>query len=149
MNSRGFAIFALFVVQLLYGLNFTIAKTVMNENFIKPFGFVLLRVIGATALFWLMSLFLPKEKIEKKDFVKIFVASLFGVVINMLFFFKGLEYTSPIHASSIIITVPIIILILSAFILNEKITKLKIIGVDFRCTWSFGINYLWKISKTC
>ena len=129
MNSRGFAIFALFVVQLLYGLNYTIAKTVMNENFIKPFGFVLLRVIGATALFWLMGLFLPKEKIDKKDYIKFFVAALFGVVINMLFFFKGLEYTSPIHASSIIITVPIIILILSAFILNEKVTKLKIIGV--------------------
>ena len=129
MNSRGFAIFALFVVQLLYGLNYTIAKTVMNENFIKPFGFVLLRVIGATALFWLMGLFLPKEKIDKKDYIKFFVAALFGVVINMLFFFKGLEYTSPIHASTIIITVPIIILILSAFILNEKVTKLKIIGV--------------------
>lgn len=129
MNSRSFAIFALFMVQLLYGLNYTIAKTVMNENFIKPFGFVLLRVIGATALFWLISIFLPKQKIDKKDYIKFFVAALFGVVINMLFFFKGLEYTSPIHASSIMITVPIIILILSSIILKEKVTKLKIVGV--------------------
>ncbi|WP_296311887.1 DMT family transporter [Winogradskyella sp. UBA3174] len=129
MNSRGFAIFALFMVQLLYGLNYTIAKTVMNENYIKPFGFVLLRVAGATLLFWIISLFLPKQKIDKKDYLKFFVAALFGVVINMLLFFKGLEYTTPIHASSIMIIVPIIILILSAIILKENVTKLKILGV--------------------
>jgi len=129
MNSRGFAIFALVMVQVLYGLNFTIAKTVMNENFIKPFGFVLIRVAGATVLFWAMSLFLPKQKIEKKDYLKLFVAAIFGVMINMLFFFKGLEYTSPIHASAITITVPIIILVLSAIILKENVSKLKIVGV--------------------
>lgn len=129
MNSRKFALFAVFMVQLLYGLNYTIAKTVMNENYIKPFGFVLLRVAGATLLFWLISFFLPKQKIDKKDYVKFFVAALFGVVINMLLFFKGLEYTSPIHASSIMIIVPIIILILSSIMLKEKVTKLKILGV--------------------
>lgn len=129
MNSRGFAIFALFMVQLLYGLNYTIAKVVMNENYIKPFGFVLLRVAGATLLFWLVSLIVPQQKIEKRDFLKLFVAALFGVVINMLFFFKGLEFTSPIHASAIMTITPIIILILSAYILKEKVTSLKIIGV--------------------
>jgi drug/metabolite transporter (DMT)-like permease len=129
MHSRNFAIFAVFMVQLLYGLNYTIAKGVMNENYIKPFGFVLLRVAGATVLFWIMSLFLPKQKIDKKDYLKFFVAAIFGVVINMLFFFKGLEYTSPIHASSIMIIVPIIIIVLSSLMLNEKITQLKIIGI--------------------
>ena len=129
MNSRSFALFALFMVQLLYGLNYTIAKAVMNENYIKPFGFVLLRVAGATLLFWLMSFFLPKQKIDKKDFIKFFVAAIFGVVVNMLLFFKGLEFTTPIHASSIMIIVPIVILVLSAIFLNEKVTALKIIGV--------------------
>ena len=129
MGSRGFALFALFMVQLLYGLNYTIAKLVMNGNYIKPFGFVLLRVAGATILFWLISLVIPQEKIEKRDFFKLFVAALFGVVINMLFFFKGLEFTSPIHASAIMTIVPIIILILSAYALGEKVTKLKVAGV--------------------
>jgi drug/metabolite transporter (DMT)-like permease len=129
MDSRGFAIFALFMVQLLYGLNYTFAKSVMNENFIKPFGFVLLRVLGATVLFWIASLFLPKQKIDKKDYLKLVVAALFGVVINMLFFLKGLEYTSPIHAASIMTIIPIIILVMSSLILKENITKLKIIGV--------------------
>ena len=129
MNSRRLPLLALFGVQLLYGLNYTFAKTVMNENFIKPAGFVLLRVIGATFLFWFISMFMPKQKIEKKDYIKFFVAAIFGVVVNMLFFLKGLEYTTPIHASAIMVIVPIIILILSAIILNERVTKLKIIGV--------------------
>lgn len=117
------------MVQLLYGFNYTLAKTVMNENYIKPFGFVLLRVIGATALFWLMSLFLPKEKIDKKDFKTIFFAAVFGVFVNMLLFLKGLEFTSPIHASTIMTITPIVILVLSVFILKERITQLKILGI--------------------
>jgi len=147
MNSRGFAIFALFMVQLLYGLNYTIAKTVMNENFIRPFGFVLLRVIGATILFWILSLFVPKEKIERKDYLKLMVASLFGVVINMLFFFKGLEYTSPIHASSIMTIIPIIILVLSAYILKEKVTKLKIAGVILGLAGALVLTLYGKSSR--
>lgn len=129
MDNRIKAIVALFMVQLLYGFNYTFAKTVMNENYIKPFGFVLLRLIGATALFWLMSLFLPKEKIERKDFKTLFLASVFGVFINMLFFLKGLEFTTPIHASTIMTITPIVILILSVIILKERITQLKILGI--------------------
>lgn len=129
MKSRSFAIFALFLVQLLYGLNYTFAKIVINENYVKPFAFVILRVGGATVLFWLFSLLIPSEKIEKKDYIKFFTAAIFGVVINMLLFLKGLELTTPIHAASIVTIIPVIILILSAFILKEKITSLKILGV--------------------
>jgi drug/metabolite transporter (DMT)-like permease len=129
MNSRTFAIIALFIVQLLYGFNYTFAKTVMNENYIGPFGFVLLRVAGAGVLFWLMSFFLPKEKIDKKDFIKLFVAAVFGVFVNMIFFLKGLEFTSPIHASTIMTIIPIVILVLSAIMLKERITQLKVLGV--------------------
>jgi drug/metabolite transporter (DMT)-like permease len=129
MNSRKFAIFALFMVQLLYGLNYTFAKIVINENFVKPFAFVLLRVGGATLLFWIFGLFFKREKIDLKDYFTFFFGALFGVAINMLLFLKGLELTTPIHASVIVTITPIIILILSSFFLSEKITKLKVLGV--------------------
>ena len=135
MNKlRIFALIAAFIVQLLYGLTFTFVKDVMAKGYIKPFGFIALRVGGAAILFWVVSLFAPKEKIEPKDFKTFFLASIFGVVVNMLFFFKGLELTTPIHASVIMITSPIIVLILSSFYLNEKITKLKVLGVIFGFT---------------
>ena len=129
MHDRYKAIIALFIVQLLYGFNYTFAKSVMNGGYIHPFGFVLLRVIGACTLFWIFGLFLPKEKIKKKDFKTIFIAAIFGVFINMLFFLKGLEYTTPIHAATIMTITPIIIFILSAIVLKERITNLKILGI--------------------
>lgn len=117
------------MVQLLYGLNYTFAKIVINENFVKPFAFVLLRVAGATLLFWILGLFFKQEKIDLKDYFTFFFGALFGVAINMLLFLKGLELTTPIHASVIVTITPIIILILSSFFLSEKITKLKVLGV--------------------
>ncbi|WP_034060646.1 DMT family transporter [Lacinutrix jangbogonensis] len=129
MKTRYWALIAVFSVQLLYGLTFTFAKDVMVGGFIKPFGFILLRVAGATALFWIFSFLGPKEKIERKDYLTFFYAAVFGVAINMLCFFKGLEFTTPIHASVIMITVPIIVLVLSSFFLKERITILKIFGV--------------------
>lgn len=130
MNSRTFAIIALFLVQLLYGLNYTFAKVIINENFVKPLGLVILRVGGAALLFWLVSPFIPKEKIDPKDYIKFFVAAIFGVMINMILFLKGLELTTPIHAASIVTITPVIILVMSSFILKEKITPLKVIGVS-------------------
>ncbi len=129
MNSRAFAIVAVFLVQLLYGLNYSFVKIVLNGNFIKPLAFVILRVVGATILFWILGLFFKTETIAKKDYLQFFYAAIFGVAINMMLFLKGLEFTTPIHASAIVTTTPIIILILSYFMLNETITKLKIFGV--------------------
>jgi len=129
MNSRYFALFAVFMVQLLYGMNYTFAKNLMAENYIGSLGLVFARVAGAAVLFWLFGLFLKSEKIDKKDYLKFFYAAIFGVAINMVLFIKGLEYTTPIHASVIVTITPIVILILSSFFLKERVTKLKIIGV--------------------
>ncbi len=117
------------MVQILYGLNYTFAKAVMNDNFVPPFALTVLRVGGAVILFWILSLFIPKEKIERKDYFKFFVAAIFGVSTNMLFFLKGIELTTPIHAAAIMTIIPVIILILSSIFLKEKITNLKISGV--------------------
>ncbi|WP_290699221.1 DMT family transporter, partial [Lacinutrix sp.] len=129
MKTKYWAFIAAFLVQLLYGLNFTFAKDVLAGAFLKPSGFIVIRVAGATALFWLFSFMGPKEKIDRKDYLTFFYAAIFGVALNMLLFFKGLSFTSPIHASVIMITAPIIVLILSAIYLKERVTGLKIFGV--------------------
>ncbi len=128
MNKRLVAFILAFSASLIYGVSFTIAKEVM-PLYIKPFGFILLRVAGATLLFWFISLSIPKEKIVFNDFIRIFFAALFGVVINMLAFFKGLSLTTPINGSVIMTTSPIIVLLFSFKILRDKITIKKIIGI--------------------
>jgi drug/metabolite transporter (DMT)-like permease len=129
MSKKSFAFVAAFMVQVFYGVTFTFASDVIKGGYIKPFGFILLRVAGAAILFWLFSFFAPKEKIDRKDFIMFFFASIFGIVLNMLTFFKGLEYTTPIHASVIMVVVPIIVLIMSAIFLKEKVLPKKIIGI--------------------
>ena len=129
MNPRSLALIALFIAAIIYGVTFTIAKEVMNTH-IHPFGFIFIRVGGAMIIFWILGLFIKGEKsIEKTDFKKIGLAAFFGVGLNMLAFFKGLSYTSPISASVIMLTAPILVLILFTILLKERIELKKIIGI--------------------
>jgi len=129
LSKKSFAFIAAFLVQVFYGITFTFANDVIDGGYIKPYGFIWLRLFGATLLFWLFSFLAPKEKVSGKDFLVFIAAAFFGVTLNMLTFFKGLSYTTPINASVIMVVVPILVLIMSAFILKEKITSLKIIGI--------------------
>ncbi len=128
MNARNFAFLLAFLAAIIYGISFTVAKEVMPQ-YIKPYGFILLRVSGATLVFWIVSLFLKKEKISPHDYLRIFIASIFGITLNMLAFFKGLSMTTPISASVIMVTSPIIVLTFATIFLKEKATKKKLIGI--------------------
>lgn len=128
MSKRNLALFAATLVSIIYGVTFTIAKDVMPQ-YIDAYGFIVLRVGGSVLLFWLVWLFIPKEKIILGDFPRIIAAAFFGVAFNMLTFFKGLSYTSPISASVIMVTTPIIVLILSAIIMKERMLKRKVFGI--------------------
>ena len=128
MSKRTLALIGATMVSLIYGVTFTIAKDVM-PLYVNPYGFILLRVGGSVILFWLVWLFMPKEKIVLNDFPRIAAAAFFGVALNMLTFFKGLSYTSPIAASVIMVTTPIIVLILSAIIIKEKMQQRKVFGI--------------------
>jgi drug/metabolite transporter (DMT)-like permease len=128
MSKRNVALFGATVVSVIYGITFTIAKDVMPE-YIDAYGFILLRVSGAMLLFWISWLFMPKEKIALKDFPRIIAAAFFGVAFNMLTFFKGLSLTSPISASVIMVTTPMIVLVLSAIIMKERMHKRMVTGI--------------------
>jgi len=128
MSKRTWALIAATLVSIIYGVTFTIAKDVMPK-YVQPFGFIAMRVGGSVLLFWLISFFGPKEKIAKEDFPRIIAAALFGVALNMLTFFKGLSYTSPIMGAVLMVTTPMIVLILSAIIMKERMKKRKIFGI--------------------
>lgn len=129
LSKNNLAFVAAFFVQVFYGVTFTFANDVIDGGYIKPYGFILLRLLGATTLFWLFGFLAPKEKVATRDYFIFMAAAFFGVALNMLTFFKGLSYTTPIHASVIMVVVPILVLIMSALILKEKITSLKVVGV--------------------
>src|SRR6476620_7054496 len=128
MSKRNWALVAATLVSIIYGVTFTIAKDVMPKH-IDAFGFIFLRVGGSMLLFWLATLFVKTEKIEKADFPRIIAASFFGIAFNMLTFFKGLSYTSPIMGAVLMVTTPMIVLILSSIIMKERMQSKKVLGI--------------------
>ena len=128
MSKRNLALIGATIVSIIYGVTFTIAKDVM-PLYIDAYGFILLRVGGSVLLFWLVWLFMPKEKIALTDFPRIIAAAFFGVAFNMLTFFKGLSLTSPISAAVIMVSTPMIVLTLSAIIMKERMQKRMVLGI--------------------
>jgi len=128
MNKRTLALLAALGATTIYGINHTLAKGVM-PTYVQPFGFILIRVLGASLLFWIISLRGPKERIDKSDWPRLILCSLLGMVINMLAFFKGLQLSTPINSAVLVTISPIIVVVLSAFLLKERITLSKSGGI--------------------
>jgi len=124
---------SLLSANIIYGINYSVAKAVMPDQ-IKPLALVALRSISAASLFWITSLFMPREKVNSKDLMFLLFCSLFGVVTNQILFLVGLNYTSPVNSSIIVSTNPIFAFIFAALILRENITFLKGIGLAIGLT---------------
>jgi drug/metabolite transporter (DMT)-like permease len=150
MSKRNIALIGATLVSLIYGVTFTIAKDVM-PHYIDAYGFILLRVGGSAILFWIVWVFMkmlkvgPNEKIALHDFPRIIACAFFGVALNILTFFKGLSMTSPISAAVIMVCTPLIVLILSAVIIKEKMRKRKILGILLGL---FGTSFLILYGKS-
>ncbi len=128
MNKTLFAHLSLLVANLIYAINYTFAKDVM-PIYIEPSGFILLRVIGALSLFAIAYFVFVKEKVERKDLFRLAICGVFGVAINQLLFFEGLNLTTPINAAIIMTSNPILVMIMSFLIIKEKITFRKGLGI--------------------
>lgn len=118
-----------FVAYTIFGFNIIICKDLSNSHLISPIGLFCIRAIGATALFWLVSLFLPKEKVDKKDFPLIFIASMVGLFITQMTFLGSIKVTTPLDVSIITTTTPIFTMFAAAVVLREPITLKKAGGV--------------------
>ncbi len=131
--------FSLFLAQIIYAMNYSIAKDIM-PRYLHPISLVFLRIMGATLLFWLLSFFISseKQKVNVSDIKQMFYLSLFGVLINQFFFIYGLSITTPINSAIIMISNPIIVFILGFFIFNKK-DKIKF-------EWKKGLGLLMGIT---
>jgi drug/metabolite transporter (DMT)-like permease len=128
MNKSWLAHLCLFGANLIYSINYSIAKDVLGSH-IQSSGFILLRAVCAMVLYWLTSLFMRYEKIAKEDRLRLFFCGVFGVAINQLLFFKGLSLTSPINASIMMVCTPILVVVMGYFTITEKFSMLRITGI--------------------
>ena len=114
---------------VIWGLMAPVSKLVMQTGEVGSASLASFRLLGAAALFWLASFFVPKETIAPGDKIKLFYAALFGIIFNQMAFTIGVGFTSPADAAIITTVTPILTMILAAFILREVITGSKALGV--------------------
>lgn len=113
----------------IFGLNIVMNKDVANSDIVSPYALFILRALGATALFWLVSFFTPKEKIAKKDMLKIVVASFVGLFVPQMTFLLAITMTTTIDTSILGSFTPIMTMFVAAIVLKEPITWKKAGGV--------------------
>ncbi|MGQ1947592.1 DMT family transporter [Geofilum sp. OHC36d9] len=120
---------AMTVANISWGLMAPLSKSVMLFGTVSYLSLVAYRLAGAAIAFWVASLFIKKEKVQPRDFLFIFAASLFAIIFNQGVFIMGVSYTSPINASIITTLLPIMAMAISAVYLKEPITIKKLTGV--------------------
>ena len=120
---------AMFGANFLWGVMSPISKAVLISGAITSLALTTFRMLGAAILFWIASIFVRKEHVPPHDLAMLFFASLFGITLNQGCFIAGVSLTSPIDASVITTTVPIITMIIAAFYLKEPVTNKKVIGI--------------------
>ena len=135
---------ACFLAYAIFGFNIIVCKDLTAARLISPLAIFTLRSVGAGALFWLISLFTPREKVEKKDYVRIFAASMLGFFVCQVTFLVGIPHITPMDCSVLSAISPIYTMIIAAIVLKEPITWQKAGGVAISFA---GIIYL-IVSRT-
>lgn len=112
-----------------FAINIPVSKYLLQGGYISPFGLTIARMLFATIAFWTASLFVTKERIDRKDHFTIFLGGLLGITFNQGLFIFGLSQTSPVDASIITTSTPLFAMLIAALVLREPITTKKVSGV--------------------
>ncbi|MDO9373647.1 MAG: DMT family transporter [Ferruginibacter sp.] len=135
MTTRSKAHLGLFATNLFFAINLSAVKYLTGNQLMGPFGMNVIRVGVSTLLFWLLFLFQPSSsKIERSDLGRFFLCALTGIAINQMLFLKGLSLTYSIHAVLLMLTTPILITIIAALLLKERVNPAKVIGLGLGIT---------------
>jgi drug/metabolite transporter (DMT)-like permease len=128
MRQNKSAHIAIIIANIIFGVNYVFSKMLVPD-YISPMATTVTRVIFAVLAFWTLAMFGNYQKIEKRDLLKLFICGQLCVTVNMYLFLKGISLTSPMDSSIIMTLTPVLVLIISAILLKEAITKRKILGI--------------------
>ncbi len=129
MNDKLSGHLSIAAAYTIFGLNIVFCKDIANSEVVAPEVLFTLRAIGASALFWLISLFLPKERIEKGDSLKIVAASFTGLFVPQMTFLMAITMSSSIDTAVLGTLGPIFTMFFAFIFLGEPITGRKAGGV--------------------
>lgn len=120
----------------IWGLMAPLGKHAMTHG-LGGLEMVTFRMVGAAVCFWIASIFTTQEKVKPKDLFLLFFAGMLGIVFNQCCYTIGLSITSPVNASIMTTTLPIVTMILAAIFLHEPVTGKKVVGIFLGCIGAF------------
>lgn len=120
---------ACFTAYAIFGVNIIVCKDLTSGHLISPIAIFTLRSLGAGLMFWILSLFLPYEKVEKQDYLKILAAAFLGYFVTQLTFLMAIPDVTPMHCSIISSMSPIYTMFIAAIVLKEPLSWQKAGGV--------------------
>lgn len=130
MNPQIKAHLGLIGTNLFFAINYSAIKYFTGHHYAGPFGLNIIRIAVSFLLFWCLFLFNHGTiKLTKKDVIALLLCALTAILLNQMLFIKGLSYTFPIHASLLTLITPIMITIIAARVLRERLTIPKLIGL--------------------
>lgn len=127
-NNKLQAHSAILMANIIFGLGVPVTKSLLT-SWVTPMGYMFLRCIGAALIFWIVSLFMPREKVARRDLVVIMAGGLLGIVVSQSLTAWALKFTTPVYFSLIATLTPIATLIMAVLFAHEKMSGLKLFGV--------------------
>ena len=142
---------AAFTAYFIFGFNIIVCKDLTSDGLIPPLGIFTLRSVIAGALFWFVSLFKPQEKIDPKDYIRIFAASMIGFFTCQITFLVGIPHITPMDCSVMTAMAPIYTMIIAAIVLKEPITIQKAGGVVLSFAGIIYLAYIFRpvVRRSC
>lgn len=119
---------AVILANVIFGLGVPVTKLLLDE-WVSPMGYMFTRCLSAAVIFWIISLFMPKEPVERKDLLIIMLGGLLGFVVSQTLTAWALVYTTPIYFSLIATLTPVATMLMAAVFLKETLNRKKTIGV--------------------
>lgn len=124
LSKRQLAILALIANNVIWGAAPPIFKWSLTD--IPPFTLAFLRFYLAAVI--IFPFIINRLSIKSEDYFKMFILALCGIVINISFFFLGLQRAASIDVSIIASASPIFLIIAGLAFLGEKPKNKVILG---------------------
>ena len=124
LSKNQLAVVALITANMIWGAAPPIFKWALHD--IHPFTLAFLRFFIPALI--LLPFCWKKLHLKPNVFFKMIIINLFGITINIIFFFQGLLRAPSINAALIGSSAPVFIILFSLFFLKEKPRKKLITG---------------------
>lgn len=120
---------SILVATIFFGINLPIIKELLHDKDCTSLDVTAWRMIGGCVLFWIASIFVKTEKIQKSDWLTIILGGGIGLFLFIFLFNLSLKFGNPIDISIIMTLPPIFVILMEIIFKHYKVSVMEVIGI--------------------